>query len=514
MSRRSENFKRSVQIGLAVLSGGLPLVELACDQAPAIVEPAAGNGIPDLDPTALPQAAPTEARVVPEAPPLAASTAEAQPSPTPRMLDVQSLDDTAPTQSQMELANQTFNFLVENKIVSGDNQYYAYEKNGTIWYEDVDPNNPTLNIGYGRDTQDGPKRADKTIIVAKDKPEDAYVLRVSEINDFREIHDLRRDVAVFNIDEQGRPQGADENGVPTDTRHVFIMNDGTEVARFIPVDAKVNPGVGYEFGENKYSFNSGTGEFTQEPIAPPTPAPEFGMRRQNPDTNQHEYWDGAQWRLPERFEPEPGTFIDVFPTGETVIITPEDEIANALESYIAFSIPGLGAINENTTTQLETENVSVFTHDQGSYTDASIHFKQVFMPMEATRENWILNFDNTFVEIPAIRLKVAYKHTDGRMLNGTLVFSYLVQDGYGNITDNFDNLMRQLSSGPKTFGMFLVTDNVTAMRDQIPQIGQHLSPYKESSVNEVLTAVDVGGFVFGDPLTGNNIAPTRVDLQN
>lgn len=248
--------------------------------------------------------------------------------------------------------------------------------------------------------------------------------------------------------------------------------------------------------------------------ATPTPAPKFGMRRQNPETNQLEYWDGAQWRLPESFEPEPGTFIDVFPEGETVIITPQEQIASALESYNYFSIPGLGAINESATTKLETEHISIFTHDQGSYTDASIHFKKVFLPVEAKRENWILNFDSTSVEIPAIRLTVAYKHADGRVLNGTLVFSYLVQDGYGNLTDNFDNLMRHLNSDPKTFGMFVVTDNVEAMRDQIPQIGQHHFPYAESSVNGVLSAVDAGGFVFGDPLLSNNIAPTRVDLQN
>lgn len=248
--------------------------------------------------------------------------------------------------------------------------------------------------------------------------------------------------------------------------------------------------------------------------ATPTPSPEFGMRRQNPDTNQQEYWDGAQWRLPERFEPEPGTFIDVFPTGETVIITPEDQIASALESYNAFSIPGLGAINENADTRLTTEPIDIYTFNQGSYNDASISFKHIFLPVEAKQEHWILSFDGTSVEMPSIHLTVAYRHADGTIKYGTLVFSEAVQDGYGNLTYDFDVLMKKLQNQPKTLGVFIVTSNIEGRRSLFSDHYTNYLPYNEASVAGVLSAVDQGNFIFGDLNEGKNVSPTRVDMVN
>ena len=258
------------------------------------------------------------------------------------------------------------------------------------------------------------------------------------------------------------------------------------------------------------SESTATQEPTKEPT--PTPAPEFGARRQNPESNQLEYWDGTGWETPQRYEVEPGVTIDVFPAGDRIIITPPESIEQALGSLNPFLLPDLSDFRSGGTLEVLTDSTSVYAHEFDTYEDASVSLHNVFLPVSAIQENWLLTFDGTSHEIPALRLTVAYRHSDGRTLYGEMVFSRVTQDQYGNLTTDFNALLNQIKSMPKTFGVFIVTENVAGRKSVVgSEVAKHYFPYDTSDVLSVYRAIDGGNFSFGDPGVENAIWPTLVD---
>lgn len=189
-----------------------------------------------------------------------------QPSPTPRMIEIVSLDNTPLSPEQAAQLSSLFQRLVDNQALSGDSSHRGVELNGALWIEDADKNNPRSNLDYGSDA------SNLTMIVVDETLDDGYyILRLSEINDDLENHGLGRDAVDFNISAEGKPQGVDAHGNALATRHSFEKADGTQVAVFVPEGAVVSAS-GYEYDGNQHEFDATTGEFAKKPVEIPIPS--------------------------------------------------------------------------------------------------------------------------------------------------------------------------------------------------------------------------------------------------
>lgn len=242
-----------------------------------------------------------------------------------------------------------------------------------------------------------------------------------------------------------------------------------------------------------------------------TPAPELGDRRENPQSGQAEYWDGIDWKSPEIFTVEDGVVVEIFPQESNIIITSPEQIPSTLEHYNNFEYPDLTGIETGAATQASSDSSRVYILKYDSYVSAGIMLDNLFLPTQASRETWIYTFNGEKHEVPVIRLDVAYKNGD-EILEGTLTFTHIVQDEYGNQLTNFDTLLDNLESEPRTFGLYININHLTNAKAVRPAgLPRHLLPYDTTTPQRILDAINQGGFVFGSPDSpGNQVWPSMV----
>lgn len=220
-----------------------------------------------------------------------------EPSPTPQIIEIVSLDNTPATPEQQDELTAIFNKLKNEQIIFGGNFYTGKELNNVLWFEDADPNNPTLN-DYGREVDGISKENDVVkVFVDSDLTEGYFIGRTSEINASLIQHGLPPIAVNFNISSDSRLQGVDKDGNVVATRYKFERNDGTQVAEYPPEGAVIST-EGYTFNGIFYRFDTNTGQFFQEsisiPTPEPTPIPAQGEIRIT-ENNTYEQFDGNQW---------------------------------------------------------------------------------------------------------------------------------------------------------------------------------------------------------------------------
>jgi hypothetical protein len=232
-------------------------------QPPAIVENQ--PGVAPAQPTALPETAPVEAATS-----VATATTEAQPSPTPQMREIITLDGSI-TQEQIDLFDQALALMINEQAFSEEVNINLQPKEayGAQWIEGSDAHTTqAINEGYGK----GPD--DTTIIIVDKKLQRIYTpFSLSEADTDLQDSGVSTPSKNFDVSSTGLFQVRDESGNLLGTRHEFPRSDGTISARTIPEGAQNITADGYEFNGNKYTFNSNSGEFSVEPM--PTPTPEL-----------------------------------------------------------------------------------------------------------------------------------------------------------------------------------------------------------------------------------------------
>lgn len=223
--------------------------------------------------------------------------------------------------------------------------------------------------------------------------------------------------------------------------------------------------------------------------ATPTPAPEFGMRRQNPETNQQEYWDGESWITPTPIQLDAESLAYLYPTQiEATPLLSEKDVPDAL----------------NNATPWSTEEFLASASEQSSYIiidngdgDLGLGFPNTFLPIAYQESRALIEYADGTREVPVMSVYVAYKNSSGDILKGTLIFTDIVQIRAGS-TVSVDTIPSRLEPKPTHFGGLLYdeADPVQSKRAR-PDYAQHLPPYQKTTLEDIAREIQEGNFVFG-----------------